>query len=50
MHVTLEKAAELLKAGKVVGVPTETVYGLAASISSPQGIANIFSFEAAPGQ
>lgn len=48
MHVTLEKAAELLKAGKVVGVPTETVYGLAASISSPQGIANIFSLKRRP--
>ena len=32
-------AAESLRAGKLVIIPTETVYGLAGSASSPQAVA-----------
>ena len=48
MHVTLEQAAKLLKTGQVAAVPTETVYGLAASISSPSAISQLFSLKGRP--
>lgn len=48
MRISLDKAAELLNAGKVIGVPTETVYGLAASLNHPQAIADIFSLKGRP--
>lgn len=48
MIVTLEKAAQLLTTGHVVAVPTETVYGLAASIHHPLAIANIFTLKKRP--
>lgn len=44
----IERAVELLKKGQVVGIPTETVYGLAALISSPEGISRIFSTKKRP--
>lgn len=47
MRVTLEEAAQLLKT-QVVAIPTETVYGLAASISSPDAINRIFSLKGRP--
>lgn len=42
MKISLEEAVQLLRKGKTVAVPTETVYGLAASIMHPQAIENIF--------
>lgn len=36
MMADAEKAVELLREGKVVAVPTETVYGLAADALNPQ--------------
>lgn len=45
---TIERAAEILKRGGNVGMPTETVYGLAASIRSMHGIAQIFEIKARP--
>lgn len=52
MHKALEQqidqAAQLLKAGDVVGIPTETVYGLAAVIHSDSGIKKIFSTKERP--
>ena len=44
----LEKAKNLLLAGGVVGMPTETVYGLAASIDQDAGIRKIFSIKRRP--
>ncbi|KUI96997.1 YrdC family protein [Vibrio sp. MEBiC08052] len=35
----LQRGGELLKAGQLVAVPTETVYGLAADASNPEAVA-----------
>ena len=35
-------AAELIKKGEVVGMPTETVYGLAANALDPSAVKKIF--------
>lgn len=42
------KAVELLREGKVVAVPTETVYGLAADALNPQAIARVFEIKNRP--
>lgn len=44
----IERAAELLKEGKLVAFPTETVYGLGASIFNPQAIQSIFTAKGRP--
>ncbi len=44
----LLQAVEILKKGGVVVVPTETVYGLAASIESQSGVEKIFSIKKRP--
>ncbi|MDR2752821.1 MAG: threonylcarbamoyl-AMP synthase [Oscillospiraceae bacterium] len=41
-------AAELLRAGKLVAIPTETVYGLAANALDPQAVASIFAAKGRP--
>jgi len=48
MDAELKKAVEILKNGGVVGMPTETVYGLAADINNPTGIENIFKTKQRP--
>ncbi|MEC7839816.1 MAG: L-threonylcarbamoyladenylate synthase [Chlamydiota bacterium] len=48
MKVTIQQAANLLNDGFVVAVPTETVYGLAASLRHPQAIQKIFSYKNRP--
>lgn len=48
MELTLLQAAALLKSGQVVAVPTETVYGLAASLFKEEAIAKIFALKARP--
>lgn len=48
MKVSLEEAARLLKEGKNVVIPTETVYGLAASIYSKEAIKGIFEIKNRP--
>lgn len=48
MDAEIEKAVEILKNGGVVGMPTETVYGLAADIKNPTGIDNIFKTKQRP--
>lgn len=48
MEISLERAVELLKEGSVVAVPTETVYGLAASLSHPEAIKEIFQLKGRP--
>jgi L-threonylcarbamoyladenylate synthase len=44
----IDQAVELLRNGDVVGLPTETVYGLAGSIYSEQAIEKIFSIKERP--
>ena len=44
----LVKAKELLKAGKLVAIPTETVYGLAGNAFDPDAVASIFSVKNRP--
>ena len=41
-------AAELLKAGKLVAFPTETVYGLGADVTNPDAIAKVFEAKGRP--
>lgn len=45
---TPEIAAEALKTGRLVMLPTETVYGLAADASNPQAVARIFEAKGRP--
>lgn len=42
MRISLQQANHLLQKGKIVAVPTETVYGLAASLNHPHAIDQIF--------
>lgn len=44
----LALAADLLRAGELVAVPTETVYGLAANASDPAAVAKIFTAKGRP--
>lgn len=46
--INLEKAVSLLKKGEPVAFPTETVYGLGASIFSPEAIEKIFVLKGRP--
>lgn len=48
MRISLDKAIELLKAGEVVAIPTETVYGLAADACNEQAIAKIYATKERP--
>ncbi len=41
-------AADLLRQGKLVGIPTDTVYGLAANAFDPQAVARIFEVKKRP--
>ena len=44
----IKKAAEILKNGGLVAIPTETVYGLAASAFNEDAVANIFKAKGRP--
>lgn len=44
----LSLAIELLKAGKLVSIPTETVYGLAANALNEEAVVNIFKAKNRP--
>ncbi len=44
----IQRAVELLKQGGVVGLPTETVYGLAADIRSIEALKRIFAIKERP--
>jgi len=48
LDALVEKAAELLRAGEVVALPTETVYGLAANALDPSAVRKIFSIKGRP--
>lgn len=44
----IEKAGNLIKSGEVVGIPTETVYGLAADATDPDAVSKIFVAKGRP--
>jgi len=44
----VKRAAELLRAGEVVALPTETVYGLAANARDEKAVAKIFQIKGRP--
>jgi L-threonylcarbamoyladenylate synthase len=44
----LEQAAALIRQGEVVGMPTETVYGLAADACNPDAVAKVFAAKGRP--
>lgn len=44
----LQRAAELLRAGELVAIPTETVYGLAADALNGKAVASIFAAKGRP--
>lgn len=44
----LNKAAELIKNGEIVGIPTETVYGLGADASNEEAVRKIFAAKGRP--
>ena len=44
----IDRAVELLKAGELVGIPTETVYGLGADAANPAAVARIFAAKGRP--
>lgn len=46
--ISIQKAAEFLKNGEVVGMPTETVYGLAANAFDENAVAKIFKAKGRP--
>jgi L-threonylcarbamoyladenylate synthase len=48
MHTAVEEAVRLLRAGDVVALPTETVYGLAADALNPAAVAKIFEAKGRP--
>ena len=45
----LERAGALIRAGEVVGFPTETVYGLGADATSDSAIEKVFAAKGRPG-
>ena len=47
-EASLEKAARLLRDGQVVGMPTETVYGLAANAMDGNAVKRIFAAKGRP--
>ena len=44
----IKQAADALRANQVIGIPTETVYGLASNALSPEAVSNIFSVKQRP--
>lgn len=44
----LQRAADILRSGGLVAIPTETVYGLAANALNPQAVARIFAAKERP--
>ncbi len=45
---SLDKAVELIRAGELVGLPTETVYGLGANAMDDQAVAKIYALKGRP--
>lgn len=47
-RLAVDRAAKLLRAGELVALPTETVYGLAANALDPAAVARIFEVKGRP--
>jgi L-threonylcarbamoyladenylate synthase len=47
-HAAVARAVELLRAGEVVALPTETVYGLAANALEAKAVARIYEIKGRP--
>jgi L-threonylcarbamoyladenylate synthase len=47
-HAQIEAAARLLRAGRLVAFPTETVYGLGANALDPDAVARIYAVKGRP--
>ena len=47
-QLDIDRAAAILKEGGLVGIPTETVYGLGANGLNPEAVANIFKAKGRP--
>ena len=47
-EASVNKAAELLQAGEIVAIPTETVYGIAASAFDGAAVKKIFEAKGRP--
>ena len=47
-RISVNEAASRLKSGQIVAIPTETVYGLAADITNPDAVADIFKTKRRP--
>jgi len=50
MHIELDQAIQLLQDDLVIAIPTETVYGLAALLSSESAIGSIFTLKNRPAK
>lgn len=48
MRISLKEAVSLLKAGRVVAVPTDTVYGLAAPLKNVAAIEHLYDLKGRP--
>ncbi len=48
VRIQVQLAAEKLAAGEVIGLPTETVYGLAADAQNPSAVREIFTIKSRP--
>lgn len=48
-EAALREAAALIREGKLVGIPTETVYGLGADALNPDAVRDIFAAKGRPG-
>src|SRR5947209_14595900 len=46
---SIDRAVEILRSGGVVGIPTETVYGLAADATNAAAVKKIFAIKGRPG-
>ena len=47
-NAAMQRATKLLRAGEVVALPTETVYGLAANALDPHAVARIYEVKGRP--
>ena len=48
MNAMIERAAALIRAGRLVAFPTETVYGLGADATQDRAVAAIFAAKGRP--
>src|ERR1700686_3549932 len=48
MDEAVARAVAVLRAGGVVALPTETVYGLAADVTNPAAVARVFAIKGRP--